>query len=147
MATIESDVVGNTPMARRAGAWVEAPERVELQEFLAAVNGAAQNASAASVQSIAAAAQAGASSMEAGDFAVTAGGHAQTAGQAATAAQADAGRAQTQAQRAQDEADRAQSIVDNFNPGSDGGGITISTLPPEGIPKEGQQWIMIGDVD
>jgi hypothetical protein len=22
-----------------------------------------------------------------------------------------------------------------------------STLPPEGIPKEGQQWIMIGDVD
>lgn len=52
----------------------------------------------------------------------TAGGHAQTAGQAATAAQADAGRAQTQAQRAQDEADRAQRIVDNFNPGSGGGG-------------------------
>lgn len=52
----------------------------------------------------------------------TAGGHAQTAGQAATSAQADAGRAQTQAQRAQDEADRAQRIVDNFNPGSGGGG-------------------------
>lgn len=52
----------------------------------------------------------------------TAGGHAQTAGQAAGAAQADAGRAQTQAKRAQDEADRAQRIVDNFNPGSGGGG-------------------------
>lgn len=32
-------------------------------------------------------------------------------------------------------------------PSENGGGITISTLPPEGIPKEGQQWIMIGDVD
>ena len=27
------------------------------------------------------------------------------------------------------------------------GSLTVSTLPPEGIPTENQEWIMIGDVD
>ncbi len=47
MSTIETDVVDNTPHARQRGAWVAAPEREELQQFLDSVNGLAQNASSA----------------------------------------------------------------------------------------------------
>ena len=47
MSTIETDVTGNSPCARIRGAWVDAPERIELQQFLDGVNGLAQNAASA----------------------------------------------------------------------------------------------------
>ena len=54
MSTIETDVTGNSPSARVRGAWVDAPERIELQQFLDGVNGLAQNASSAAATATAA---------------------------------------------------------------------------------------------
>ena len=175
MSTIETDVDGENPSARIRGHWVDAPMREELQAFLDGVNGLANNASSAAQQATVAASEASADKVivlgKAAEVATsleetkaiannvansaiaieqakqTASQAAASAGTSALSADNSATAATTQANKAKTEADRAQSIVDNFNPGSDGGGITISTLPPEGIPKEGQQWIMIGDVD